>query len=388
MTTCNHIVTLNVTRRLQMKNTVTLLLICLFLGCSSTVKQNDDSTNSLPTEFKIWESIIDDARFAQNAHNIQSWKINIISELEVTISLELDRLLPETDPINRQLVLSLGAFTAVAEMKAAELGYKLTSTWIGPESVTDNFNALTPLIILKLENSDKSSSNELMDALSSPTIKYAVQTADFDKEWGHEVVKRYSNSLVSFNLIDNKQDVDELKALALDAFIIEMETPASRDESVMNTHIGKRIREEKPYGITLFPNFKKGTFPIMEFFSVLFPLKDDAFSKQSIKMFEKALTPAQILVSMTTVDNRLETQFRSGIEMQKMWMEFIEKDYSLLPLSQGLQEYEEVSQQYIEFHNRLTKGDETIQMLWSLTSPISGEFLQSPRVETKDIVTF
>lgn len=370
-----------------MKKIVFLLIIFLFISCSSTTTQ-DQTVNNLPKEYKIWESIIDKARYAQNAHNIQSWNINIISETEVSISLVQERLLPETDPINRQLILSLGAFTAVAEMKAQELGYDLISLWIGPEILTENFDITTPLITLKLERSKKYSSYDLIDTLSSPTVKYAVQTTEFDRGWGREITEKYSNSMVSFNLIENKQYVDELKQIALDAFIIEMENQPTRDESIINTHIGKRVREEKPYGITLLPNFKKGSFPIMEFFAALFPLKDDAFSKQSIEMFQKALKPAQILVSMTTEDNRLETQFKSGIEMQKMWMEFIGNNYSLLPLSQGLQEYEEVSLQYDEIHTRLTNDHKTVQMLWSVTSPIPGEFFQSPRIETRDIVTF
>lgn len=370
-----------------MKNIVILLSICLILGCSSTEEQNL-TVNTLPKEYKVWEMIIDQARYAQNAHNIQSWKISIISEMEVTISLESERMLPETDPLNRQLILSLGAFTAVAEMKAAELGYKLESEWVGPQLVKDHFDLSLPLITYKLVKSDVITSNDLIDTITSPTVKYAVQEIDLDKKWGEGITEKYSNNTVNFWIIDDKHEVDQLKQIALDAFIVEMENPATRDESVINTHIGKNIREEKPYGITLLPNFKKGSFPIMEFFAALFPLKDDAFSEQSIKMFEKALTPAQILVSMTTVDNRLETQYRSGIEMQKMWMEFIGNNYSLLPLSQGLQEYDEVSIQYEEFHNRLAKGDSTVQMLWSVTAPISGEFNQSPRLETRDIVTF
>lgn len=363
-----------------MKILITTITLSILLGCSSSVN-SDIKEKTLPTQYKIWEMILDDARYAQNAHNIQSWNIHIISDMEATITLDLNRMLPETDPVNRQLILSLGAFTAVAEMKASNLGYQLEATWL--ETETNQ-----PQIILSLDSKENLKRDDLIDTLTSPTVKYAVQATELDRNWGEGVTKKYSNHLVNFNIIDDQQDVEDLKQIALDAFIIEMEHPPTRDESVINTHIGKKVRKEKPYGITLLPNIKKTSFPIMEFFAALFPLKDDAFSKQSIKMFEKALTSAQVLISMTTIDNRLETQFRSGIEMQKMWMAFISKNYSLLPLSQGLQEYEEVAVKYEEFHNILTEGVETVQMLWSVTSPIDGEFLQSPRLETRDIVTF
>lgn len=66
------------------------------------------------------------AVLAPNPHNQQPWLVDL-NEGEDTIVLRVDqtRLLPYTDPFNRQITIGLGCFTEVLRLAAAEQGYGL-----------------------------------------------------------------------------------------------------------------------------------------------------------------------------------------------------------------------------------------------------------------------
>jgi|GEM_PF-2233901 len=367
-----------------MKHFFIIFAIILLTACTS-----QDLNRVLEQESGIWADILNDARWAQNAHNIQSWKIEIISDTELIGSLDKSRLLPETDPFSRQLILSLGAFSEVARLSSLKKGKMLTAHWIGPEKWNSEFDEEIPLFKWTLEDLQGSETDErvvLIDTLTSPTIKYAVHERDLFAESELNINQNYGTEDISFVFIRNSERVESLKAIAEEAFRIEMETEETRNESIINTRYGRKARESDPYGITLLSNFRKSTVGFIEFFARLFPLKPEAYGKQGIDLFNKALEPSTVLVCMKTKNNTASVQFFSGMEMQAFWMEMIAQDISLLPLSQGLQEYSEVEDQYGQIHEELAVEGETVQMLWSVGQPVKGTFLRSPRLEIADIV--
>ena len=68
------------------------------------------SVANVTEELHTWIELADKARWAANAHNMQSWKLNPTPGLAHQRQLVLDplRLLPQTDPLNWQLTISLG----------------------------------------------------------------------------------------------------------------------------------------------------------------------------------------------------------------------------------------------------------------------------------------
>src|SRR6185369_9498874 len=100
-----------VTVRLQMKVPILFVLASIFVS---------NVTAQLPS----WNDLADRARWAANAHNVQSWRLEAVEGRPDQKRLTLDpgRMLSETDPPSRQLTISLGAFLAVLEDAAAEMG--------------------------------------------------------------------------------------------------------------------------------------------------------------------------------------------------------------------------------------------------------------------------
>ena len=64
------------------------------------------------------------AILAPNPHNRQPWQIELKGDDAMTLYCDLNRLLPETDPPNRQITIGLGAFLELLRQASAEQGYR------------------------------------------------------------------------------------------------------------------------------------------------------------------------------------------------------------------------------------------------------------------------
>lgn len=65
------------------------------------------------------------ALLAPNPHNRQPWIADVRRSGEITLVCDPERLLPETDPFGRQILIGCGAFIELAVMAAAERGHRV-----------------------------------------------------------------------------------------------------------------------------------------------------------------------------------------------------------------------------------------------------------------------
>src|SRR5919198_3454871 len=70
----------------------------------------------------MWNELIDLARWAPSPHNIQPWRMRIVSKSEAHILYDPARLLPETDPTGRFSVVGLGIFLETLRIAARARG--------------------------------------------------------------------------------------------------------------------------------------------------------------------------------------------------------------------------------------------------------------------------
>ncbi|WP_254216507.1 hypothetical protein [Tabrizicola sp. TH137] len=64
------------------------------------------------------------ALLAPNPHNRQPWLADLSEPDVITLYVDRDRLLPHTDPFNRQITIGLGCFLELLRMAAAEDGFR------------------------------------------------------------------------------------------------------------------------------------------------------------------------------------------------------------------------------------------------------------------------
>ncbi|MEY3698481.1 MAG: hypothetical protein RL631_1134, partial [Pseudomonadota bacterium] len=94
-------------------------------GCSSDLPPEAIAAWRPPaTDMDIRHWAISHALLAPHAHNLQSWLVDLDIPETIVLRLDLRRLLPETDPWSRQLVISQGTFLELLHMAANERGYR------------------------------------------------------------------------------------------------------------------------------------------------------------------------------------------------------------------------------------------------------------------------
>jgi hypothetical protein len=375
-------------RRVPERTGARMVVMVVLLAClaSGAFAQAGDAVAGREPNVAVWLDIVDDARWAQNAHNVQSWRVRVGDDGTIVGGLDPERLLPATDPIGRQLVLSLGAFTEAARRSAMARGYHLEAEWIAGRDWTlaDSPGAdlfTWSLVAMDDRNSDlgEESMEEALDAITSPTVKFGLDaTAPPPASLARAVADR-SEAGAKFVLEEDTPRVAETLELASAAFAIEMRHTPTLMESYDLTRIGRRERRNSPYGLSMVASFRRSVMWMVDPVTVLFRQSPEEYAETGIRMFDRTVAEGRSVVVLTTPGNTPEEWFAAGQPLQAVWMEARAAGYELLPLSQGLQEYPAVAAQYRRFHELWAEEDETVQMILLVGEP-RGRFRRSPRL--------
>ena len=94
-------------------------------GCSSAIPPEAISAWQGPgSEPDLRRWILSYAILAPHSHNLQSWLVDLRTPDEIVLRCDLGRLLPETDPFSRQIMMSQGTFLELLDLAARERGLR------------------------------------------------------------------------------------------------------------------------------------------------------------------------------------------------------------------------------------------------------------------------
>lgn len=94
-------------------------------GCSSAIPTEATISWRGPgaeTDVRRW--VLSYALLAPHSHNLQSWIADIRQPEEIVLRCDPSRLLPQTDPYSRQIMMSHGTFLELLDLAARERGFK------------------------------------------------------------------------------------------------------------------------------------------------------------------------------------------------------------------------------------------------------------------------
>jgi hypothetical protein len=303
------------------------------------------------------------ALLAPNPHNRQPWLADCRTPGEVTLHARLDRLLPHTDPLGRQITIGLGCFLELMRMAAAQDGHALAITpfpegW-RPEALDtrpvarvvfarDPGVAREPLFAHALK---RRSTKEPYD-----TKRNVPQGAIADLATRARPMARFGGSVAT-------ADIEFWRKLTTDALGIEFATPRAYRESVDLFRIGRREIDANPDGIDLGG-------PMMELLRLA-----------GLMTREAALDPSSIAakggldavtanaasgmghVWLVTPGNTREEQLSVGADWLRVNLAATAAGLAFQPMSQALQEFPEMKRLYDEVHRKIAPEGGTVQML-------------------------
>lgn len=336
------------------------------------------------------ERMLSWAILAPNPHNMQPWVADLRTPGVITLTCDQARLLPETDPFGRQIMIGLGAFLELLQMAAAEEGYRADVGYFPDGAYPDGKVGGKPFARVTLTKETGTARDPLFGQIQSRRSNRSPYAADRPVESAHAsamsaMFDATGRGKGSVTIRTDAAPVDRLRKIAIDAMLIELQTPRTHKESIDRLRVGANEIAGHRDGISLHGPM----FWWMKTLGVMTP--------------EKAMTPGTMAYQggldfalgwanatpsfgwLTTPANDRAAQLNAGRDYVRLHLKATELGVALHPVSQVLQEYPEMAKLQKTFlAETATPAGSTVQMLFRLG--YADASAPSPRRALKDII--
>jgi hypothetical protein len=317
------------------------------------------------TEIRRW--MLAHGLLAPNPHNRQPWIADLRKDGEITLICDGDRLLPETDPFGRQILIGCGAFIELAIIAAAEKGFA-----VKVELFPNGEPALNQLpkgaVFARLILGATGSANR--DALYTSIVKRHTNKGNYDNsktisvaDWNSLSASASSTGQIGNFVADNERRA-AIKTITRDSYEIELTTPRTYLESAKLFRIGSSEIETHRDGISI-----TGTMPFIlskigmfDRFEV--PVKGSSNYKRTMERWLPFETGSGYLW-MASNGNSRKQQVEIGRGYVRAHLKATALGIDMHPLSQAVQEFVEVKTLNLALHRvlGLDSQKQTLQML-------------------------
>lgn len=302
------------------------------------------------------------ALLAPNPHNRQPWLVDLSEPDTVTLYADRDRLLPQTDPLNRQITIGLGCFLETMRIAASHGGYRVAITPFPEGETPEGLDgrpvaravftadpAITPDPLFAQIPNRRSTKDPFDVVRRVPADSLATLTA--------AVLSTQAGGSV------DQTDIAELRALTRDALRIEIETPRTYKESVDLFRIGRAEVDANPDGIDF-------TGPLFETLAATGLMTRETVLDPTSQAYKSGLDAvyansdtAMGHVWLVSAGNSRADQIATGADWVRLNLAATGLGLGIQPLSQALQEYPEMAAHHAAIHARLAPQGGTVQML-------------------------
>ena len=335
---------------------------------------------------------------APNPHNLQPWLVDLREADAITIYTDRERILPETDPFGRQILIGHGAFLELLVIALAEQGLAAQVTlWPQGElpAVLKEWSseaAQRPIARLVLTK------DGTKDALFSQILKRRTPKTDFDTT--KPVIADALQTLLTSVRIPSirmagtveQAKLPALRELCWQSAKVEILTPHTMMESVRLIRVGPTEILKHRDGITINSPFIRAVTAVGMFDRSVPPPEGSSGYKNAMARFEGHSNSSMGFVWMSTQGNSRSQQVNAGRAYVRMQLKATEIGLGIHPMSQALQEFVEMKPHYENAHQLMlgkpapkAASDETVQMFCRLGYSLTPE-PASPRRELQKFI--
>jgi hypothetical protein len=307
------------------------------------------------TETELRRHMLAHALLAPNPHNRQPWVADLREPGRIHLLCDGERLLPETDPHGRQILIGCGAFIELAVIAAAERGHA-ASVALFPQGAPAPRTLPAGTVVATLTVGDASSAAR--DPLfATITRRHTAKTAYADGRplpdalvaaW-IETARRHGLQAGTVTAADA---VAGLRRLTREAYEIECTTPATWLESARLMRIGPDAIATHRDGISLVSPMIRvlhatGLFDPMEV-----PQRGQKSLERVMDRWQPFETGSGFLWLASPGHTRAQ-QVEAGRAYVRQHLQATAAGVDLHPVSQALQEFEAMRGPYAAVHRAL-----------------------------------
>jgi hypothetical protein len=289
------------------------------------------------------------AILAPHSHNLQSWLVDLREPDVITLYVDLTRLLPETDPFSRQMILSQGTFLELLDLAARQRRLRAETTAFpegafGPEGLDARPTARVRLVPDPAVSADPLFEQILRrrtnrEAYAAQAPEGSALQAIRDSVAGYPVA-------IGFVGPDEPATLQAHRDIATAAWRVEMTTPRVLLEAYQVLRVGPREIAEHRDGIALNAPLVRLLTALGLFDRTRPSDPDSAAVRRQIDDFNATIAATPAFFWMTTEDNARTTQLFAGRAFVRAQLAATAHGLSVHPLQQALQEYPEQRAQH------------------------------------------
>jgi len=204
-------------------------------------------------ELRRW--ILSFAILAPHSHNLQSWLVDLSTPDEMLLRCDLKRLLPETDPYSRQIMMSHGTFLELVDIAARERGQRAEITLFpegafGPGQLDQRPVARIQLTADAAVNKDPLFA-QILARRTNRSLYELNRPVPADAWRAMADAAKPQRLRFGFVGTDQAEALTRHRAIAAEAWRIELTTPRTILESYQVLRVGAAEVEQHRDGLTL-----------------------------------------------------------------------------------------------------------------------------------------
>ena len=323
------------------------------------------------------------ALLAPNPHNLQSWSVDLSRPDTILLHVDIARLLPQTDPFSRQILIGHGCFLEILAQAAAADGYRAEVT-LFPDGAWMPDKPVARVVFTKQPGL-------VVDPLFAQVPRRRTEKGRFEAralDPAHKaaLLAGHAASALPLMIADEAAKVERLRVLAIAGSEMEMNTPRTHKESIDVVRIGAAEIAAHRDGISL-----KGP--------MIWALRQAGQMTPA-----QAMTPGTLAWNggrdyvmagyasahafgwIASADNTRQTQIAIGRAFVRLQLAATALGVALQPHSQTLQEYPEMVDLRAAMHRETGMPEgATLQMFFRLG--YAGDPGPSPRRALSSFVT-
>ncbi len=339
---------------------------------------------AIDTDIRRW--ILAHGLLAPNPHNRQPWIADLRREGEITLICDGERLLPETDPYGRQILIGCGAFLELAVLAAAQRGYGLDiNLFPNGEPPLNQLPKGAIVARLKVVQSATTKPDPLFAFVRSRHTNKGAY--DSSRQLSAEHAKLLTLTAASLSpptsqlngVMVEPTKMQKMREITRQAYEIELTTPRTYLESAKLFRIGPSEIERHRDGISITGLMPRMLSAVGMFDRLEVPAKGNSIYKLTMDRWLPYETGSGYLW-MATAGNSRKQQVECGRAYMRAHLLATSLKIDMHPLSQAVQEFAEVKAQNQALYAvlELDPGKATLQMVARIgygTTPAEG----SPR---------
>lgn len=337
-------------------------------GCNSSMPPEAIAAWQPPADsLDIRRWVLSHALLAPHAHNLQSWLVDLDTLDTIVLRMDTQRLLPETDPLSRQLVISQGTFIEVLDLAARQRGYRTEVVMFPEGEYSAKAPDTRPTARIRLVRDAQVRPDPMFaQVFRRHTHKGVYETRTPDAAALQAVRDSVKGLPVTMGVVTRAEEAAMARhaQIAMDAWRTELVTPRTLLESYRVLRVGPKEIAQHRDGISINSPMVRVLDALGMFDRTQASAPDSSEIKGQLERFNAAIASTPAYLWLSTERNDRSTQLLAGRAYVRAQLAATAQGLSMHPLSQALQEYPEQATHYQAVHQLLGAAERghTVQM--------------------------